>query len=49
MCYHYRCEICAGGLSFLRALWFDVLHGFVDGQDVDERVGMLIVITEINT
>ena len=49
MCYHYRCEIRAGGLSFWRALWFDVLHGFVDGQDVVERVGMLIVIAEVKT
>ena len=49
MCYHYRCEIRAGGLSFLRALWFDVLHGFVDGQDVIEHVGVLIVIEEVKT
>jgi len=49
MCYDYRCEIRAGGLSFLRALWFDVLHGFIDGQDVVERVGMPIVIAEIIT
>lgn len=49
MCYHYRCEIRAGGLPFWRALWLDVLHGFVDGQDVVEHVGMLIVIAEVKT